>query len=76
MNFSLPLSCNRFQFSSNIAPNIEFLPAFASVVAVVSNTLPPTLNFTLSFITPMICFFQIMKLFQKPRWELGSSQRI
>ena len=31
-----------------MAPNMEFLPALARVVAVVSKLLPPTLNFTLS----------------------------
>ena len=40
--------CTRFQVWSNMAPNMEFLPALARVVAVVSKVLPPTLNFTLS----------------------------
>jgi hypothetical protein len=42
------LLCCKFQFSSNNEPKYEFLPAFASVVAVVSKILPPTLNFTVS----------------------------
>nr|XP_016499305.1 PREDICTED: probable flavin-containing monooxygenase 1 [Nicotiana tabacum] len=40
---------SRFQFSSNMAPKNEFLPALPNVVAVVSKILPPTLSFTLSF---------------------------
>lgn len=40
--------CFKVQFSLNNAPKKEFLPALANVVEVVSKTLPPTLNLTLS----------------------------
>lgn len=56
--------CFKVQFSLNNAPKKEFLPALANVVEVVSKTLPPTLNLTLS-----LGIFMVKMGFERQNFE-------
>ena len=63
--------CFKVQFSLNNAPKKEFLPALANVVEVVSKTLPPTLNLTLS-----LGIFMVKMSFERQNLETGEIVRI